>query len=73
MVLYICDCRKPCGMGLGCHQSSSAVGYCKHTKEPDHALYGVCEDPQNHPERFEAIRDKKSGEVIDYFEKEREV
>ena len=60
-------------MGLGCHQSSSAVGFCKRTKDPQHALYGACEDPQNHPERFEPISDKKSGLVIDYFEKEREV
>ena len=70
MVLYLCDCRKPCAMGNGCHQSGSAFGFCKHTTDPSHALYGACAEPQNYPDRFEAVYDKKSGVVIDYFEKE---
>ena len=72
MVVYLCDCRKPCGMGNGCAQNNSAFGFCKHTTDPEHALNGACDDPQNHPERFEVVCDKKTGEVIDYYEKEQE-
>ena len=70
MVVYLCDGKMPCAKKVGCFLSGSDVGFCKHTTDPEHALYGVCPDPQNHPERFEIIRDKRTGEVIDYFEKE---
>lgn len=72
MVLYLCDCRLPCAMNVGCHQSGTAVGVCRHTTQPEHALNGACADPQNHPERFEPVIDNRTGYVVDYFEKEQE-
>ena len=68
MVLYLCDCRMPCATEVGCYKNDSAVGFCKHTTKPEHAMNGICEDPQNHPERFEPIRDKRTGVIVDYFE-----
>lgn len=29
---------------------------CHHTTHADHAINGPCEDPENHPERFEYVK-----------------
>ena len=71
MVLYICDCKKPCAAGIGCHRSGSDFGLCSYTTDPEHALYGSCADPQNHPERFGRVfSDETDAWNGDYYEKE---
>ena len=71
MVLYLCDGKKErCGQKCGCSFGKSEYGNCKHTAEPEHAINGPCPDPQNHPERFEAVVNKVNGAVMYYFEKE---
>ena len=63
-VLYLCDgngCRyehKMCKM-----QDSER---CMHTTNPAHAINGVCEDPQRHPERFRYIGNGDYAELEDY-------
>jgi len=61
-IVYLCD-RKACIIdGIDRCQD-----YCKHTQKPNHAIYGPCEDPENHPERFEVA---ESSIGIIYREKE---
>lgn len=46
-IAYICDKKKRCSKSRGC-----GGNYCNHTLEPEHALNGICEDPEN-DERFD--------------------
>ena len=59
-VIYICDQTKACADDtkiIKCYP-------CKHTRDPEHSLNGVCADPWNYPERFEQIG------ISQYWEKE---
>lgn len=49
--LYLCDRREQC------RESKSCGDPCELTGNPEHAINGGCEDPENHPERFLKVRD----------------
>jgi len=70
MIAYLCDCRKKCADSPGCFKNGMDVGFCRHTTDPKHALNGECAEPQNHPERFNAVYDKTNDAVMYYIEKE---
>lgn len=56
---YICNEQKPkCKI-----RCNSKGGYCRHTCDPRYALNGPCEDPENHPERFEIFDIKEIDDV----------
>ena len=62
-VAYLCD-------GMGCkseHKSCRGFPakseYCRHTTDPDHAVNGPCEHPEEHPERFAELEPGKFWEV----------
>lgn len=61
-IVYLCD-RKACII----NGKDYCVKNCMHTCRGDHAINGLCEDPENHPERFEKI-ESRIGPV--YKEKE---
>lgn len=56
-IIYICK-----GEGMDCYLHPYCIfredpvaatdDLCSHTLKPECAKYGVCEDPENHPERF---------------------
>lgn len=71
MIQYLCDGKKPCGTTSVCWQSGSSVAFCRHTSFPEHARYGACAEPQNHPERFERIVSDGGIWNGDYIEKEK--
>lgn len=69
---YLCKGNNPTCSFVGC---SINGGECKHTTNPDWAINEPCEDPKNHPERFEVERIPIGGTsseryVIYYWEKE---
>ena len=53
-VAYLCD-------GNGCKsawpscKNPEFAGMCRHTTDPEHAVNGPCEHPEEHPERFEEL------------------
>ena len=55
-VAYLCD-------GQGCKSEHKSCVFwpedsscrCRHTTDPDHAVNGPCEHPEQHPERFEEL------------------
>lgn len=62
-----------CNGGANCHSYNCKIlfpkiGYCCHTFKPEFAKNPLCEDPWNHPERFELVR--KNTYAICYEEKE---
>lgn len=61
-VVYLCD-RKACII----NGTDYCVDNCMLTHKADHAINGFCEDPDNHPERFEKI-ESRVGPI--YKEKE---
>ena len=61
-VVYLCD-RKACIID----GTDYCVDNCMYTHKGEHAINGPCEDPENHPERFEKI-ETRVGPV--YKEKE---
>lgn len=67
-VAYYCDGKASCSDSIGCyHRISPGIDYCRHTFEEDHAMFGKCEDPENHPERFHWIKEVNcfwEGEVF---------
>ena len=52
-IAYLCD-------GNGCDSKHKSCEYlpkghmarCTHTSDPEHAVNGRCDDPENHTERF---------------------
>ena len=58
LVFYICD-------GKACKNCSEE---CSHTSKVEHAVNGACENPQDHPERFQL---KLGLDKPLYFEKEK--
>lgn len=55
-IAYYCDGLCECSDSVGCYRyMHPGMDWCRHTFDPEHALYGKCEDPENHPERFHLI------------------
>ena len=55
-VAYYCDGLDECSDKPGCYRFMyPGMDYCRHTANPDHAVYGPCEHPEEHPERFHVI------------------
>lgn len=48
-IAYLCDKKKKCADSATC-----GGDYCNRTFEPEHALNGICEDPE-HDKRFRDI------------------
>ena len=65
-IVYICD-GKACDTQTWALPSCKADGIdlekCHHTTDPAHAKFGICEDPENHPERFEQLEDGEFWEI----------
>jgi hypothetical protein len=63
-IVYICD-GKACDHKefSSCKGDYPGVDVCHHTTDPKHAKYGICEDPVNHPERFELLEDGDFWEI----------
>lgn len=70
MVAYICDGYDHCTLEPGCFMRFDPITptdvICRHTCNPDHAMYTLCDNPGEHPERFSMYRD---GNVIKYYER----
>lgn len=65
MTFYICNGQNPlCCNSTGCHNNG---GNCRHTANETYSLTDHCDDPQKHPERFEAEVFEKLP--IYYFER----
>lgn len=71
MVAYICDGKDECSLKPGCFMRNDPLCksdmVCKHTLNPKHAATSLCEDPENHPERFAAYPE---FDTIKYYELE---
>lgn len=63
-VVYICD-GKACGRKEfpSCRSSYPSMDTCSHTTDQTHAKFGVCEDPENHPDRFKQLEDGDFWEI----------
>ena len=64
-VAYLCDgqvenCRKT---GCALVPEPGPWSECRRTTDPKHAINGPCEDPWNHPERFEPFGNNRYVEV----------
>ena len=70
MTLYNCKCSPevPC---YGYGECQDIGGECRLTKNPDYSINGYCEDPENHPERFnrEEISISADVKIIEYVER----
>ena len=72
-IAYICDGHAECSLRPGCFMRHDDVclsdkdSICTHTINPEHAATPLCEDPENHPERFAAFPE---FETIKYYELE---
>ena len=68
-IAYICDGHDDCAFEPGCFKREDLVSksdwVCHHTTKPEHAVNDICEDPENHPERFVLV----NGEKLDYYER----
>lgn len=64
--LYLCD-GKACPLQFRTCEDCGEDYFCHHTVFEDHAKNGPCEDPENHPDRFERIEDS-NGDVT-YWER----
>lgn len=63
-IVYICD-KKACDstQWASCRFIKIGNNRCSHTTDPKHAKYGICKDPEKHPERFEQLEDGDFWEV----------
>lgn len=65
-IVYICDgkaCDDKTWATPSCKIPDDIMCRCLHTTDPAHAKYGICEDPENHPERFEQLEDGEFWEI----------
>lgn len=72
-IAYICDGYDKCSLEPGCflrEDPLTATDYCcYHTLNPKHAVNDICNDPENHPERFVKVLDTyNSPETVKYYE-----
>ena len=69
-VAYICDGNDDCSLEPNCFLRDDYVtatdSICHHTTHPKHAKNELCEDPENHPERFTFV---PGGKKIKYYER----
>ena len=69
-IAYICDGYDKCSMEPGCFLREDPYGQgdmvCRRTTDPNHSATPLCEDPENHPERFIFCPE---GERIKYYER----
>ena len=63
-IVYICD-GKACVSTewASCESVNLGIDKCSHTTNPAHAKFGICEDSENHPERFEQLEDGEFWEI----------
>lgn len=63
-VVYICD-GNACDHKefASCKGDYPGIDVCCHTTDSAHAKYGVCEDPENHPDRFKQLEDGDFWEI----------
>ena len=58
-IAYLCNGKDECIYGPMCvyreEPWTASDDICRHTLKPEHALNGICTDPENHPERFQVI------------------
>ena len=55
-IAYICDGLASCSDKVGCYRlAKPGMDFCNHTFDPKHAKYGVCEHPEDYPERFHEV------------------
>lgn len=55
-IAYLCDGMDVCNNKVGCFRMMNpGISNCHHTLNPEHAANGPCEDPENHPERFNKL------------------
>lgn len=54
-IAYLCDGLDKCSDGVMCYRLGKPGCDCRNTFNPEHAAYGKCEDPENHPERFHKL------------------
>lgn len=67
MTFYLCNGKNPlCNASAGCHLNG---GNCHHTTGETYAKTEMCEDPQHHPERFEAETFPNTSLPTYYFER----
>lgn len=68
-IAYICDGYDKCSLEPGCFLREDPLSItdhcCHHTLDPKHAVNDICNDPENHPERFVKFSDSKT---IKYYE-----
>lgn len=69
-IAYICDGKAKCSLEPCCFARFEPVTLsdvvCRHTLEEEHAVNGICSDPENHPERFTAFPE---FEQINFYER----
>lgn len=69
-IAYICDGHAKCSMEPGCFIREDPITWsdsiCYHTLDPNHAVNGICYDPENHPERFTGFPE---FEQLKYYER----
>lgn len=76
-VVYICrGYGESCYLEPGCIHRGDPIAatdkVCRHTQKPECALYGACEDPENHPERFTFYARPDDCKPDYYWEEERD-
>ena len=73
-IAYICDGYDKCSLEPGCflrEDPQTATDWCcNHTTNPKHAINDICDDPENHPERFVGykVTDSLGDESVRYYE-----
>lgn len=66
-VMYLCKGGKPICSAVGCYNNNGA---CRWTTDPNYAINGPCDHPEQHPERFEPeqfVVDSKTGKKYTYY------
>ena len=55
-VLYLCDGEGCRSKNKSCKGKPETSEFCMHTTDPDHAVNGPCEYPEQYPDRFHEFR-----------------
>ena len=66
-VAYLCDGLVPeCSEKIGCYRCLDPnMRTCTHTRDEKHAIFGMCEKPEENPVRFEEI---DNSDFISFWE-----
>ena len=54
-VAYLCDGLDKCSDCVMCYRRRVPGAVCKNTFNPEHAIKGAVEHPENYPERFHLL------------------